>query len=95
MSLEMRKLQLLTRSKNMLLAAQKKQWTRFSELETGWLVWLQASVEKYGESLNSIGSALIKDNQEIQKCLAAEQKIMLRELEKSTKNTSSIKSYLK
>jgi hypothetical protein len=95
MSLEMRKLQLLTRSKNMLLAAQENQWTRFSELETGWLVWLQASVEKYGESLNSIGSALIKDNQEIQKCLAAEQKIMLRELEKSTKNTSSIKSYLK
>ena len=95
MSLEMRKLQLLTRSKNMLTAAQQSQWTRFSELETGWLVWLQASVEKYGEALNSIGSELIKDNQQIQECLALEQKKMLRELGQSTKNTSSIKSYLK
>lgn len=95
MPLEMRKLQLLTHSKKMLTAAQQNQWTRFSELEAGWMVWLQASVEKYGEELNSIGSELIKDNQEIQECLALEQKKMLRELEQSTKNTSSIKSYLK
>ena len=95
MSLEMRKLQLLTRSKNMLTAAQKNQWTRFSELEAGWLDWLQSSVETYGEALNSVGSELIKDNQKIQDCLALEQKKILRELEKSTKNTSSIKSYLK
>ncbi len=95
MSLEMRKLQLLTHSKNMLTAVQQHQWTRFSELEAGWLVWLQASVEKYGEALNSIGSELIKDNQQIQESLALEQKKMLCELEESTKNTSSIKSYLK
>ncbi len=56
---------------------------------------LQSSTESYGEALNSIGSELIKDNQQIQECLALEQKKMLRELEQSTKNTSSIKSYLK
>ncbi|WP_157760460.1 hypothetical protein [Thiomicrorhabdus arctica] len=95
MSIEMRKLQLLTHSKNMLTAAQQSQWTRFSELEAGWLVWLQASVEKYGKALNSIGSELINDNQKIQECFILEQKKMLRELEQSTKNTSSIKSYLK
>ncbi len=95
MNLKTTKITLLAHSKNMLLAAQQNQWTRFSELEAGWMVRLQASVEKYGEPLNSIGSELIKDNQEIQECLALEQKKMLRELEQSTKNTSSIKSYLK
>lgn len=95
MNLEITKVSLLAHSKNMLLAAQQNQWTRFSELEAGWLVWLQASVEQYGEALNSIGSELIKDNQQIQEYLASEQKKMLSELDKSTQNISSIKSYLK
>lgn len=95
MSLEKKRLELLTRSKNMLLAAQQNQWIRFSELESGWLALLKVSVEEYGEALNSIGSELKNDNQKIQECLASQQKKMLSELEQSTKNTSSIKSYLK
>lgn len=93
--LEMRKLQLLSHSKNMLVAVEQGQWVRFTELESGWQTWLQTSAEEYGEALNSIGSELIKDNERIQECLALEQKKILRELEESTQKNASIKSYLK
>ena len=79
----------------MLTAAQKNQWTHFAALEGDWMALLQSSIESYGDALNIIGTELIKDNQLIQECIALEQKKMLRELDKSTKNTSSIKSYLK
>ncbi len=94
-SLEITKLQLLSHSKNMLDAAQKKDWNRFSELENGWIFLVQSSVKQYGNALQQIGEELIKDNQKIQVCMGKEQKVLLDQLGKNTKNISSIKSYLK
>ncbi|VAW47324.1 hypothetical protein MNBD_GAMMA03-1016 [hydrothermal vent metagenome] len=94
-SLEMIKLQLLSHSKNMLNAAQKKDWDRFAALESSWMTLLQHSVSCYGNQLMKIGEELIKDNQKIQACVASQQKKLLKELDKNTKNISSIKSYLK
>jgi len=94
-SLELTKLQLLSHSKNMLDAAQKKDWNRFSELESGWMSLVKSSVKRYGDALQQTGEELIKDNQKIQVCMGKEQKLLLDQLGKNTKNISSIKSYLK
>ncbi|MCF6346482.1 MAG: flagellar protein FliT [Thiomicrorhabdus sp.] len=91
---EITKLQLLSHSKNMLDAAQKKDWDRFSELENGWMSLVQSSVKRYGDALQQTGEELIKDNQKIQACMGKEQKELLDQLGKNTKNISSIKSYL-
>ncbi len=93
-SLEVTKLKLLTHSKNMLDAAQKKDWNRFSDLESGWMFLLQSSVKCYGDALQLTGEELIKDNQKIQACMGKEQRVLLDQLGKNTKNISSIKSYL-
>jgi len=93
-SLEMTKLQLLSHSKNMLDAAQKKDWSRFSELEHSWVPLLKSSVKRYGDALQITGEELIKDNQKIQACMGKEQKVLLDQLGENTKNISSIKSYL-
>jgi len=95
MPLEKAKLKLLTHSKNMLVAAQLRDWSRFSELEVLWLPLLQAVDQEYGSEVNDIGEALIEDNQLIQSLIQKEQKVLLQELEQSSKNTSSLKSYLK
>ncbi len=94
-SLEVTKLKLLTYSKNMLDAAQKKDWNRFSDLESSWMNLLQSAVKRYGDELQQTGEELIKDNQKIQACMGREQKVLLEQLGKNTKNISSIKSYLK
>ncbi len=92
----MTKLQLLSHSKNMLHAACDKDWKRFSELEHGWRDWLESSVECYGrEALQSIANELMSDNQKIQACMGKEQKQLLEQLGKQTKNIESIKFYLK
>jgi hypothetical protein len=93
-ALEMTKLQLLSHSKNMLDAAQKNDWDRLSELENGWLIRLQSSVEQYGDQLMQAGQELLKDSQKIQACVALKQKTLSQELGQNTKNISSIKSYL-
>lgn len=91
---EVTKLKLLTHSKSMLNAAQKKDWSRFSDLERDWMFLLQSSVKNYGDALQQTGEELIKDNQQIQACMEKEQKLLLDQLGKNTKNISSIKSYL-
>ena len=93
-ALEVTKLTLLTHSKNMLDAAQKKDWERFSCLERDWMRLLQSSVEEYGSALQQTGEELIKDNQKIQDCMEKEQKRLLNQLGKNARGISLIKSYL-
>jgi len=79
----------------MLLAAQAHNWARFSELESFWMSILKKATKEHGAELNTLGKALIEDNQKIQSLIENEQKQLLEALEQSNKNTSSIKSYLK
>ncbi|WP_321324302.1 hypothetical protein [Thiomicrorhabdus sp.] len=95
MSLEKIKITLLSHSKNLLIAAEDQNWERYSELEKDWAEMLQSAKNKYGDALNSIANELIADNQKIQKNITESQKSILSELEKSTQNTASIRSYLK
>lgn len=94
-ALEVTKLRLLSHSKNMLDAAQKSEWKRFSELENGWMALLNSSTKTYGEALNQVGVELVKDNELIKECIEREQKALLKKLGDDSKNISSIKSYLK
>ncbi len=94
-ALELTKLQLLSHSKNMLDAAQKKDWERFSALDQVWITLLRSSVQRYGDALTQTGAELLKDNQQIQACMNKEQKSLLSRLGEDTKKIASVKSYLK
>lgn len=95
MSLEKIKMTLLSNSKNLLIAAEDHNWEYYSDLENNWAELLRTAHKQYGNALNSIANELIADNQKIQQNIIDSQKSLLSELEKSTQNTASIRSYLK
>ena len=95
MTLDKIKIVLLSYSKNLLIAADNHNWERYSELESSWPGMLKNAQMAYGRDLNIISNELISDNKKIQQNIIESQKTMLSELEKSTQNTASIRSYLK
>ncbi|MEA1988104.1 MAG: flagellar protein FliT [Pseudomonadota bacterium] len=95
MTSETIKLVLLTHSKNMLNAAESGDWKRFSELDSDWQKQLQAAVELHGSALDSIGTQLIEDNHNIQRCIKKAQDRLSQELQKNNQSLSSVKQYLK
>ena len=86
---------MLAYSKNLLRAAGNHDWEHYSELESSWPGMLKNAQMAYGRDLNIISNELISDNKKIQQNIIESQKTMLSELEKSTQNTASIRSYLK
>lgn len=95
MALEKIKLNLLSHSKNMLNAAVSEEWQRFAELDSSWKKQLESAVSEYGEELDSIGDALLEDNQKIHTCIEAAQKALSLDLDKNMHSASAIKKYLK
>lgn len=92
---EKTKIELLTRSKNMLIAAEHGDWQRYSDFESGWQELLELKIKEFGSELNSISPSLLDDNQKIQILIKKSQSILNDQWQNNSKSISSLKQYLK
>lgn len=92
---EKTKIELLTRSKNMLIAAEQGDWQRYSDFESGWQELLELKIKEFGSELNSISPSLLDDNQKIQILIKKSQSILNDQWQNNSKSISSLKQYLK
>ncbi|QBZ83476.1 flagellar protein FliT [Hydrogenovibrio crunogenus] len=95
MSVEQTKLNLLAHSKNMLNAAESRQWQELTELDHLWHPMLENAVEEYGEALSGIVEQILEDNEIIAKYLQEAQQETASEMQQDTHIAASIKEYLK
>ena len=95
MSLEHIKLRLLTKSKQLLMAAEEQDWERFEQLNRNWNGELQQAEQSYGEALEAIRPQLIADNQAVIENIEQAQKELAQEFNESSRSNRQIKAYLK
>jgi len=92
---EKTKIELLARSKNMLVAAEEGDWLKYSDFESGWQELLELRIIEFGSGLNSISQSLLDDNQKIQILIKQSQSVLNDEWQNSSQSISSLKQYLK